>query len=340
MEKKRPLISGGPKGVGLALAETGLNDYRFKKSRKDVSIGTFDPGTRLEVLSSKFDVAKFRTQLNDANLKVESAHGTTAMGYTPDGGYVGTSGAGNFSIKVQNSTRMFFKNSTGYIGINTLGPTEALDVNGNVKANGFKMTTGASNGYILTSDFSGNASWTAPPVIPNHWTMAGNTLYNTNTGYVGIGTSTPTKPLTIKGDTNQDLLQFKNKDDVAKWHWWMPGGTDLVLTESNVEDYRITVKPGGNVGIGKQNPTQRLDVQGNINLSGKIMTSAPVTLSLQSGWVIYDPDFGAPSYYQDKQGIVLLSGLAEYPGGTTGGHVCTLPGGYRPITYVFQCGIR
>ncbi|MBU0766147.1 MAG: tail fiber domain-containing protein, partial [Bacteroidetes bacterium] len=47
----------------------------------------------------------------------------------------------------------------GEVGIGIVSPTCALDVNGKSKTTNFQMTNGASSGYILQSDASGNASW-------------------------------------------------------------------------------------------------------------------------------------------------------------------------------------
>lgn len=52
--------------------------------------------------------------------------------------------------------------SGGNVGINQLSPTETLDVNGKIKTINFQMTSGATNGYVLTSDSSGNAYWQSP----------------------------------------------------------------------------------------------------------------------------------------------------------------------------------
>ena len=46
-----------------------------------------------------------------------------------------------------------------YVGIGTINPSEKLDVNGKTKTINFQMTSGATAGYVLTSDSSGNASW-------------------------------------------------------------------------------------------------------------------------------------------------------------------------------------
>lgn len=48
---------------------------------------------------------------------------------------------------------------TGNLGIGTKTPTEKLDVSGKTKTTNLQVTSGATNGYVLTSDASGNATW-------------------------------------------------------------------------------------------------------------------------------------------------------------------------------------
>ena len=45
------------------------------------------------------------------------------------------------------------------VGIGTTDPVSELEVNGTATMTGFKLTTAPSNGYVLTSDASGNGSW-------------------------------------------------------------------------------------------------------------------------------------------------------------------------------------
>jgi len=60
----------------------------------------------------------------------------------------------------------------GFVGINNTTPTERLDVVGKTKTSNFQMTNGAVNGYVLTSDVNGNATWQTFP------TFTGNTSGN------------------------------------------------------------------------------------------------------------------------------------------------------------------
>ncbi|HEV7780466.1 MAG TPA: FG-GAP repeat protein [Chitinophagaceae bacterium] len=59
------------------------------------------------------------------------------------------------------------------IGVGTSNPTEKLEVNGNVKANGIKILPNAGSGKVLTSDANGNGTW--------------QNMANNNNGDVGYG---------------------------------------------------------------------------------------------------------------------------------------------------------
>ncbi len=51
---------------------------------------------------------------------------------------------------------------SGNIGIGTNNPAEKLEVVGKTKTSELQVTTGATDGHILTSDVNGNATWQAP----------------------------------------------------------------------------------------------------------------------------------------------------------------------------------
>ena len=48
---------------------------------------------------------------------------------------------------------------TGNVGIGVSTPSTKLEINGKTKTTQLQVTSGATNGYVLTSDASGNASW-------------------------------------------------------------------------------------------------------------------------------------------------------------------------------------
>ena len=134
----------------------------------------------------------------------------------------------NFRVETDNNQNMFFVDGTNNrVGISTNTPSEMLDVSGKTKTINFQMTSGATNGYVLTSDVSGNATWQTPTDIRvtgstysnNTFTYINNTggtfnvLFNTVTGLTvngqlsvtgntGLGTSSPSAKLQITGNNN------------------------------------------------------------------------------------------------------------------------------------------
>ncbi len=125
------------------------------------------------------------------------------------------------------------------------------------------------------------------------WTVSGNNIYNSNSGNVGIGTSATPSRLTVEGnmlvregniviDDPFGGLFFKT-DNINKGYMQLRGanydmklGTiglnttgKLVFETQNIA--RITVEPGGNVGIGYTDPTAKFDVNGNIRAAGDLV---------------------------------------------------------------------
>lgn len=58
----------------------------------------------------------------------------------------------------------FIIDANGKIGVGTETPGAKVDIEGSLRTDSLNMGTGASSGYVMTSDASGNASW--QPVLP------------------------------------------------------------------------------------------------------------------------------------------------------------------------------
>src|SRR5436190_14685405 len=91
-------------------------------------------------------------------------------------------------------------------------------------------------------------------------------------GSVGIGTSNPSKPLGIRAiRSGEELLGFEDPTGATKWHINQNlGGNNpgLNFVETGVADGRLFIKAGGNVGIGTVTPQARLEVAGDLKVTG------------------------------------------------------------------------
>jgi hypothetical protein len=101
--------------------------------------------------------------------------------------------ATNRNLAAGLTPRMVINMNSGNVGIGTTDATSKLTVRGTAEMTAFKLTTGATNGYVLTSNTNGIGTWqtagggTQTGLVQS---TASGTSYFTG-GSVGIGTTTP-----------------------------------------------------------------------------------------------------------------------------------------------------
>ena len=322
----------------------------IKNSTGHMGIGINNPAHRLHVFQDAPDkvLGLFQGNGGNAQLQVSNMITTSTFGAKDAYGWIGTKTFKSFAICTNDSPRIFI-GGTGGVGIGNTAPNYALQVTtnpGSINPIASFESTGNS-GKLFVSTPTARLVMGATDNTTYLGTVLGQRVsFMTNNlerlhilpdGNIGIGTTDAPKPLTVRANLVEDVMQYTTNSGIAKWHWWMPGG-NLVLTESNVADYRLTIEQGGNVGIGMANPTELLEVNGNLRVNGTLKLSAgnaievesPVTVTYQNGWTDYDPAFGSVQYYKDKQKRVYLSGMAERGSFAGTSVVFTLPVGYRP----------
>ena len=94
------------------------------------------------------------------------------------------------NFKISGGTEMIFYPNTGHliIGSTKDSGNNKLQINGNTWTTGLTIPTGATAGYVLTSDSSGNATW--HPGSGGRWLYANGTVYD-SADNIDIGTSNP-----------------------------------------------------------------------------------------------------------------------------------------------------
>ncbi len=200
----------------------------------------------------------------------------------------------NFGTGV--GTRLFISGINGNIGIGTTSPTSPLTIN--TKAgNEIEFVGGFNSDIIAPSQlnlFSGGLSLFDATDF-NFFTASTLRMSILNNGNVGIGISAPTALLDIRSPTLGNIQMFSGTNasfpllitpmgSGGKYLRFVhPSGqivdfgsngiSGLIGTSSNDDvlfmtngNPVVTLKTGGNVGVGTTNPAVTLDVSGNTNI--------------------------------------------------------------------------
>ena len=274
-----------------------------------------------------------------------------------------------FCLFIYHSNALYAQNN---VGIGTTLPESLLHVkNANTNANGSQLIIEGNSGYGSSTtsaiEFRSNfASGGAGPsgrirsfYTSNNFTDAKTTFQTigpgpafidamtlTN-GRVGIGTTNPaTARLVIAtnpGETGIDLASsdayaemriIRNTLGTADKNLYLgfnalPGSAIHLYSEGLTP--AMTIK-SNNVGIGIEAPAQKLDVNGNVNISGSIINEAWQIPSLQNNWINYGSGLATAAYYKDKERRVHLKGTIKNGTSET---LYVLPPGYRPSENLF-----
>jgi hypothetical protein len=174
--------------------------------------------------------------------------GIAFVGDTNTGIY--SSGADTIGLVTGGSEKVTI-NSTGNVGIGTPSPGAKLDVVGGINsstANNFNITSGPYNAVF----YNNSTSSTDYNAIRIYQGASGSAV-----GYFGTGGS-------ATGN-----VSFRNTFVVGTQN-----SNDFVLNTTDTERVRIT--SGGNVGIGTTTPNAKLDVNGNIIVTGSLTTTSTI----------------------------------------------------------------
>ncbi len=252
-------------------------------------------------------------------------------------GYTNSDGAYTFGLAAYNSypplnsgallasdtygleTKLVFTDETRRWGLHTNGPlgctnriyTEDLTVYDNASINlailnQVMMPTGAQDGYILTSDSNGFASWAPPASVENDgdWNLSGSNVYRSGSGTVTMGTSsahnymdnTSYTTMQIHSASNPTLaLDSKYSVIAPLYRWTMTGGSAGLnfrlsnsysssgVTAMNLDEDGAVFNNASGVKRIEMFTEADMDDGGSINLYGDQSTNPALMLDGRSG---------------------------------------------------------
>ncbi|MEM7551343.1 MAG: hypothetical protein AAF363_16805 [Bacteroidota bacterium] len=215
---------------------------------------------------------------------------STGSGNIMIGYHAGYSETGSNKLYIDNSSTstplIWGDFSNNYIGINTksnLTSTYRLSVGGGIHATNHIKTTGT-----LYASGGNSANWNTSysRVISRdagQFIRSGTNAYY-NSGNVGIGTSSPNRKLTIQS-SSAAYSNLKANNGTYELLVGADDGGGIISTMTNhdldiragVNSTKIKVKANGNIGIGTNSPSAKLDVVGSSELNGEVTIDGNLT---------------------------------------------------------------
>lgn len=326
--------AGGEQGSINSLdAEDGSpTNAVFVDKNGDVGIGILVPAERLDVRNSAGDAA---VRVNSVDNGVAGLKLFEDLGFGYEFQYDGS------SDKLHLWSRRFSGNEAirmtwlkdGKVGIGTTDPAARLHIafTSDVAENsGGDLLIGSATGGSLRFDnneiqaYSNGTATNATLYLQNEGTgnisLGGGSLYVASSDNVGIGTTSPQSTLHISDSRSiPDGILAANVDVPFKIQSAFDAalmfdsnhiesiGQDLFLNSKQNGFDVIMADGGGEVGIGTDEPTQKLDVNGNARVDGDLEVTGTIN-GFPSGVrtpVAYGHDFSGDT----AEGYNIESGL-------------------------------
>ena len=273
----------------------------------------------------------------NGNVYVRGGYGNNAEGavYINDGMYGTGSVTPYFGNTYINNNGSGSSGGSIYIG----GGTGLLKV-----ASGLVSVASAGSDYQAPISAGAGLYYSSSNTLASYWTFSSNNIYNNNSGYVGIGSSsTPAAPLHVVGNSTTpfDIARFDGSNTVgagilinstaAGGKTWElistansagEGADRFIIKDNSAAKDRLLIDNSGNVGINTTSPAAPLDVR-------TLGTASTGTIMAQFG----SSTAGRILFYDETS---TLGGKMYFGSGntaeiTSGGNLSIMPSSYLGI---------
>ena len=264
----------------------------------NVGIGTSSPTYKLHVYGFENNF-KARFQGADGYIDIGPANSGWAHIYTDRSAFIfnapiysyfgafSTYAGYDLTLQTGGSTRLSILNSNGNVGIGTTSPSEKLAINGTGSIGAEIATDGTSSSRPVLTFKRGTGFWNIGMNMDVANTDNFHFRYNgtsypftiqATTGYVGIGTASPSSKLHINSGANarETLRIYYNGNTSNYLNIWQgtggaaldPIGTGLLYLGYDQSTNVIVGNNGGNLGVGTTSPGTKLHVFTSTTNSG------------------------------------------------------------------------
>ena len=316
----------------------GTNDYFVIKNTGNIGIGTDSPLDKLTISGGSVSVEDgYGIRFGDGSYRIEGKDdGTNAR--------IGFITSGSEAMRI---------NSSGQIGIGTSSPSRDLHIAKSTSNNTVRLqvenTSNTSGSHGVISIYSGGTSGGDPYlhfkvnngeqysigidndqsdalVFSNSFGVGSNNLMTiTPAGNVGINDNSPSQTLTVQGVNNSSSATLKTQDTDGRGILiespYSGSGVGYIGTNGTNSSFGFKINNvqkaildiNGNLGIGTNSPSQKLDVDGNIAVSGNLTDQYTTDLTVKtSNFTITSSSLGK-IYLLDSSSNTVTATLPASP---------------------------